>query len=102
MQLRCAERRRADRGGRARRRILRLRGSEVGPKGRNQKAQDNAPRRTGGFSMRVTPDSGYIFSPSDLMNFLGCRHYVYLDLTETFQQKEASEWAELLQQKGLE
>jgi uncharacterized protein len=52
--------------------------------------------------MRVTPDSGYIFSPSDLMNFLGCRHYVYLDLTETFQQKEASEWAELLQQKGLE
>ena len=46
-----------------------------------------------------------LYSPSDLVTFLGCRHASFLDvkaLSETMDKAEASTTGQLLQQKGLE
>ena len=46
-----------------------------------------------------------LYSPSDLVTFLGCHHASFLDvkaLSESMDKAEASTTAQLLQQKGLE
>ena len=54
--------------------------------------------------MQRSPESGFIFSASDLMHFLGCRHCVFLDLkslSENLVRDEASAADVLLCEKGL-
>jgi uncharacterized protein len=46
-----------------------------------------------------------LYSPSDLVTFLGCHHASFLDvkaLSESMDKAEASTTVQLLQQKGLE
>ena len=46
-----------------------------------------------------------LYSPSDLVTFLGCHHASFLDvkaLSEDMDKAEASTTGQLLQQKGLE
>jgi uncharacterized protein len=55
--------------------------------------------------MRLNHDGSYLFSPTDLVNFLGCRHATFLDLREDTEQltpDEATESDVLLRKKGLE
>jgi hypothetical protein len=55
--------------------------------------------------MRKRDDSSYFFSPTDLVNFLGCSHSTVLDiraLSEPLQPDEPSDSSKLLQQKGQE
>jgi uncharacterized protein len=54
--------------------------------------------------MRRISDQQYLFSPTDLVNFLGCYHATVLDLRSFTDQLEADEPSEsdrLVQQKGL-
>jgi predicted RecB family nuclease len=55
--------------------------------------------------MRPRDDGSYLYSPTDLVNFLGCSHSTVLDLltfTQPLQRDEVSEAARLLQKKGAE
>lgn len=55
--------------------------------------------------MQRRPDTSYLLSPTDLVNFLGCAHATVLDLRaflEPLQQDEASEGEKLLRRKGDE
>ena len=55
--------------------------------------------------MQRATGSGYVFSASDLMHFLGCRHSVFLDLSNLSQPLEkapASATIALLSEKGSE
>lgn len=55
--------------------------------------------------MQRTADGSYVYSASDLMHFLGCRHSVYLDLknfSDQLTKDSASESDLLLRQKGIE
>jgi uncharacterized protein len=54
--------------------------------------------------MQQRPDGSYLFSPTDLVNFLGCYHAIVLDLrsfAEAIQADDPSETDILLQRKGL-
>src|SRR5262249_59475499 len=54
--------------------------------------------------MQQKPDGSYLFSPTDLVNFLGCYHAIVLDLRSFSKQLEADNPSEtdiLLQRKGL-
>jgi uncharacterized protein len=54
--------------------------------------------------MQRRPDGSYLFSPTDLVNFLGCYHAIVLDLRSFSEQLEADDPSEtdiLLQRKGL-
>jgi predicted RecB family nuclease len=55
--------------------------------------------------MRQLDDRSYIFSPTDLVAFLGCYHATILDLKESpehLARDEVTEGDQLLRQKGLE
>src|SRR6266852_7391544 len=55
--------------------------------------------------MQRSDDGSHVFSPTDLVNFLGCYHAIVLDLRSFSQEvarDDASESDKLLQQKGLE
>ena len=55
--------------------------------------------------MQKRDDGSYLFSPTDLVNFLGCSHATVLDLrafSETLRQDEVSESEKLLRRKGEE
>lgn len=55
--------------------------------------------------MQYFDSSQYLYSPSDLVNFLGCHHATFLDLQQFSKDRvttEESQTAQLLQQKGLE
>lgn len=55
--------------------------------------------------MQLRDDGSYLFSPTDLVNFLGCSHATLLDLkafSEPLNQDKVSESDKLLRQKGEE
>lgn len=55
--------------------------------------------------MQKRHDGSYLFSPIDLVNFLGCSHSTVLDLrafSEPLERDEASESEKLLRRKGEE
>ncbi len=54
--------------------------------------------------MQRTSEGGYLFSPGDLINFLGCRHCTVLDLknlTEPSEKDKTSPIDALLRDRGL-
>ena len=55
--------------------------------------------------MQKRDDGSYLFSPTDLVNFLGCSHSTVLDLrafSESLEKDEVSESEKLLHRKGEE
>ena len=55
--------------------------------------------------MKPRKDGSYLFSPTDLVNFLGCSHSTVLDIrafSEALEKDEVSDSNKLLQQKGDE
>ena len=55
--------------------------------------------------MQKRDDGSYLFSPTDLVNFLGCSHAIVLDIkafSETLKRDEVSDSDKLLRQKGDE
>src|SRR5437016_3522596 len=55
--------------------------------------------------MQRREDGSYLFSPTDLVNFLGCSHAIVLDLrkfAEPLEHDEVSENDKLLRRKGDE
>jgi uncharacterized protein len=55
--------------------------------------------------MQKRDDGSYLFSPTDLVNFLGCSHSTVLDLrafSETLKRDEVSDSDKLLRRKGEE
>src|ERR1022692_1469326 len=55
--------------------------------------------------MQKRDDGSYLFSPTDLVNFLGCSHSTVLDIrafSEYLEHDEVSESEKLLHRKGQE
>ena len=55
--------------------------------------------------MQKTPNGQHLYSPSDLITFLGCRHATFLDmqrLAGKIKRPESEDHAKLLAQKGIE
>src|SRR5262245_48370612 len=54
--------------------------------------------------MQLQPDGSYLFSPTDLVNFLGCHHAIVLDIksfSEELRADDPSDTDLLLQRTGL-